>query len=194
MINSVRVTPVTLVGVILGGWASAQMAVPSPPAEPFIYPCKGQTAQQEQNDKYACYDWASQQTGFDPAQELEDQQAAAARARQQSQQAQLTAVQQIGSTQGQGVGGAAVGAAGGALFGAIAGNAGRGAAIGSAVGLLAGWHLRRAEEIEAANQQLQTQQQIAAQSAQQLAVSQQKLANYNPAFKTCMQGRGYTLN
>jgi hypothetical protein len=194
MINSVRVTLVTLAGVTLGGWASAQTAVPSPSAEPFIYPSKGQTAQQEQKDKYACYDWASQQTGFDPAQELEDQQAAAARARQQSQQAQQTAVQQVESTQGQGVGGAARGAAGGAIIGAIAGDAGRGAAIGSAVGLLAGWHRRRAEEIAAANQQLQTQQQIAAQSAQQLAVSQQKLANYNLAFKTCMQGRGYTLN
>jgi hypothetical protein len=62
------------------------------------------------------------------------------------------------------VGGAARGAAGGAIIGAIAGDAGRGAAIGSAVGLLAGWHRRRAEEIAAANQQLQTQQQIEAQS------------------------------
>jgi Glycine-zipper domain len=194
MINSLRVTLVTLAGVTLGGWASAQTAVPSTSAEPFIYPSKGQTAQQEQNDKNQCYGWASQQTGFDPAQELQDQQAAAARAQQQSQQAQQTAAQQTESTQGQGVGGAARGAAGGALIGAIAGNAGKGAAIGSAVGLLAGWHRRRAEEIAASNQQLQTQQQIAAQSAQQLAVSQQKLANYNLAFKTCMQGRGYTIN
>jgi hypothetical protein len=59
---------------------------------------------------------------------------------------------------------------------------------------VAGWHRRREEEIQAAIQQLQTQQQIAAQSAQQLAVSRQKLAHYNLAFKTCMQGRGYTLN
>ena len=194
MIDCLRVTLVTLAGVTLGGLASAQTAVPSASTNPFIYPSKGQTPQQEQKDKNECYDWASQQTGFDPAQELADQQAAAARARQQSQQAQQTALQQMESTQGQGAGGAAVGAAGGAIFGAIAGNAGRGAAIGSAVGLLAGWHLRRAEEIAAENQQLQTQQQIAAQSAQQLAVSQQKLANYNLAFKTCMQGRGYTLN
>jgi len=194
MINSLRVTLVMLAGVTLGGWVYAQTAVPSASAAPFIYPSKGQSPQQEQNDKNACYGWASEQTGFDPAQELADQQAAAARARQQSQQAQQTAVQQFESTQGQGVGGAAVGAAGGAIFGAIAGSAGRGAAIGSAVGLLAGWHRRREEELAAANQQLQTQQQIAAQSAQQLAVSQQKLANYNLAFKTCMQGRGYTLN
>ena len=194
MINGLRVTVITLAGVALGGWASAQTPVPGTPAAPFIYPSKGQTAQQEQKDKNECYGWASQQTGFDPAQELEDQQAAAARARQQSQQAQQMAAQQVEGTQGQGMVGAAGGAAGGAIIGAIAGDAGKGAAIGSAVGLLAGWHRRRAEEIAAANQQLQTQQQIAAQSAQQLAVSQQKLANYNLAFKTCMQGRGYTLN
>lgn len=177
MFNSLRLTFVTLACITLAGWVSAQTAVPGTSAEPFIYPSKGQTAAQEQKDKNACYDWASQQTGFDPAQELEDQQAAAARARQQSQQAQQMAVQQFESTQGQGIVGAAGGAAGGALIGAIAGNAGRGAAIGSAVGFLAGWHRRRAEELAAANQQLQTQQQIAAQSAQQLAVSQQKLAN-----------------
>jgi Glycine-zipper domain len=194
MINSLRVTIVMLAGVTLSGLTSAQTAVLGTSAEPFIYPSKGQTAQQEQNDKNECYGWASQQTGFDPAQELEQQQAAAAQARQQSQQAQQIAAQQVESTQGQGVGGAVRGAAGGALIGAIAGNAGRGAAIGSAVGLLAGWHRRRAEELQAENQQLQTQQQIAAQSAQQLAVSQQKLANYNLAFKTCMQGRGYTIN
>src|SRR5215469_8990251 len=194
MINSLRITLVTLTGLTLGGWASAQTATPGSSAEPFIYPSKGQTAQQEQKDKNECYGWASQQTGFDPAQELEEQQAAAARARQQSQQAQQTAVQQFESTQGQGVGGAVMGAAGGTIIGAIAGDAGRGAGIGAAVGLLAGWHRRRAEEIAAANQQLQTQQQIAAQSGQQLAISQQKLANYNLAFKTCMQGRGYTLN
>jgi len=125
MINSVRVTLVTLAGVTFGGWVSAQTAVPGASAQPFIYPSKGQTAQQEEKDKYACYGWASQQTGFDPAQELEEQQAAAARARQQSQQAQQTAVQQFESTQGQGVGGAARGAAGGAIIGAIAGDAGR---------------------------------------------------------------------
>jgi hypothetical protein len=192
MINSFRVTLVALVGVTFGASASAQTAVPS--SNSFIYPNKGQSAQQQQKDKNECYEWARQQTGFDPAQELQEQQTAAVRARQQSQQAQQTATQQIEGTQGKGVVGAVGGAAGGAVIGAIAGNAGKGAAIGSAVGLLAGWHRRRVEEIAAENQQLQTQQQIEAQSAQQLAVSQQKLANYNLAFKTCMQGRGYTLN
>ena len=48
MINSLRVTLVTLAGVTLGGWASAQTAVPGTSAAPFIYPSKGQTAQQRQ--------------------------------------------------------------------------------------------------------------------------------------------------
>ena len=44
MINSLRITLVTLTGVTLGGWASAQTATPGTAAEPFIYPSKGQTA------------------------------------------------------------------------------------------------------------------------------------------------------
>src|SRR6516162_7153744 len=48
MLSSLRVTLVTLAGVTFGGWASAQTAVPGTSAEPFIYPSKGQTAQQEQ--------------------------------------------------------------------------------------------------------------------------------------------------
>ena len=32
----------------------------------FIYPSKGQNAQQQSRDKYECHAWAVQQTGFDP--------------------------------------------------------------------------------------------------------------------------------
>ena len=32
----------------------------------FVYPNKGQSAQQTEQDKYACYEWAKQQTGYDP--------------------------------------------------------------------------------------------------------------------------------
>jgi hypothetical protein len=37
-------------------------------ATPVIYPAKGQSAKQQDKDKYACYGWAREQTGFDPAQ------------------------------------------------------------------------------------------------------------------------------
>ena len=36
--------------------------------EPFIYPDKGQSAEQQEKDKYECYAWAKGQTGFDPMQ------------------------------------------------------------------------------------------------------------------------------
>src|SRR5262247_4299859 len=34
--------------------------------EQFIYPSKGQSAQQQEKDKFDCYGWAKGQSGFDP--------------------------------------------------------------------------------------------------------------------------------
>jgi hypothetical protein len=36
-------------------------------AQPYIYPARGQSPQQEESDKGQCYGWAVQQSGFDPA-------------------------------------------------------------------------------------------------------------------------------
>src|SRR5262249_60414376 len=36
-------------------------------AQPYYYPMRGQSPQQEESDKGQCYGWAVQQTGFDPA-------------------------------------------------------------------------------------------------------------------------------
>ena len=35
-------------------------------AGPYIYPAKGQSQQQMEQDKFDCYNWAKKQTGFDP--------------------------------------------------------------------------------------------------------------------------------
>jgi len=86
--------------------------------ELIIYPSKGQSPQQMEQDKYECYTWAKQQTGFDPM---------------QAQQAS----QNQGPT-GEVVKGAAVGALGGLAIGSIAGDAGKGAAIGAVGGGLIG--------------------------------------------------------
>jgi len=144
---------------------------PPPVAKPFIYPNKGQTAQQEQFDRGQCYSWAVQQSGFDPA----NPRVATAPPPMQS------------APQGGLFRGAAGGAALGAVGGAIGGNAGEGAAIGAGVGALFGL-MRRAEWHE---QQEQQQQNYASQ--QQWALSQGH-ANYNRAFGTCMAGRGYTVS
>ncbi len=34
----------------------------------FVYPQKGQSAEQQKKDEYDCHSWAVKQTGFDPTQ------------------------------------------------------------------------------------------------------------------------------
>ena len=36
-------------------------------AQAFVYPARGQSAQQQEFDRGQCYSWAVQQSGFDPA-------------------------------------------------------------------------------------------------------------------------------
>ena len=103
-------------------------------ADLFVYPSKGQTKDQQEQDEFSCYKWAKEQTGFDPNQQM--QQAAAP------------------PPQGSAVKGAARGAAIGAVGGAIGGDAGKGAAIGAGVGAAGGAMRRRhAAEQQAAAQE-----------------------------------------
>ena len=131
---------------------------------PVVYPSQGQSLGQQGQDESDCRIWAQQQTGFNPSQ---------------------GPAYYGGSSgaSGQVLRGAAGGAALGAIGGAIGGDAGKGAAIGAGVGAAAGL-LRRGRQRRAQEQ------------AQQQAINQynQQLANYNRAFATCMQGRGYAVN
>lgn len=151
-------------------------------AQPYIYPDKGQTPQQQDSDKGQCYVWAVQHTGFDPA----NPQAAVAPPPQPWQQ-------QPQAPQGGMFRGAAGGAALGAVGGAIGGDAGKGAAIGAGVGALFGGMRRmRFEEQQQQQMQMQQQQQQRYMAQQQGAASQGR-ANYERAFGACMAGRGYTV-
>ena len=85
----------------------------------YIYPSRGQSPQQEQNDRGQCYTWAVQESGFDPA----------------NPQIPGGPPPAVGAPQGGLFRGAAGGAALGAIGGAIGGNAGEGAAIGAATGV-----------------------------------------------------------
>ena len=82
-------------------------------AQQYVFPAKGQSPEQQKKDESACYSWAVQQTGFDPAK----QQAPAA--------APTTAT---GTTPGAGARGAVRGAVVGEVVG---GDAGTGAAVGA---------------------------------------------------------------
>jgi hypothetical protein len=132
--------------------------------KPIVYPAKGQSAQQQTKDDSACYAWAKQTTGIDPA--------------------VVTSTpppQQTGPAVGGGerVKGAARGALGGAAIGAIAGDAGQGAGIGAVVGTAAGGRRAR-QNRDAQNEQAVNQQ-------------QDLINTYYRAFGACMEGRGYTI-
>jgi len=133
-------------------------------ADVYIYPNKGQSAQQQSKDRYECHTWAVQQTGFDPT---------------RPPPSTASAAPQQG---GQVVKGAARGALVGTVGGAIAGDAGRGAAAGAAMGGLLGG-MRKMDQSRAQQQQ----------QAQMQNDHAQQQAGYNRALGACLEGRGYTV-
>jgi len=135
-------------------------------ADPYVYPAKGQTKQQQEKDQYQCYEWAKGQSGFDPMK-------APKQANSQPQQA----------TEGGLLRGAGRGAAVGAVGGAIGGNAGKGAAIGALAGGMIGGMRRRHQQSE-----------INAQQQQSASNYQAQRSNYDRAYSACLRGRGYTVN
>jgi hypothetical protein len=135
-----------------------------------IYPAKGQSQEQMEKDKFECYTWAKQQTGFDPMQ------VPTATAPPPGQEA----------LKGGLVRGAARGALVGVTVGAIAGDAGKGAAIGAASGGLFGG-MRRRDQVR---QEEKAQDQWAQNQAAQYS---QKRNEYNRAYGACLEGKGYTV-
>lgn len=132
-------------------------------AELYVFPAKGQSQQQTEQDKFSCYGWAKNQTGFDPMNPPQ--------------------VQAGEPQSGPGIlGGAARGAAGGAIIGAIAGDAGKGAAIGAAAGGITRGFRNR-------NQRNQQQ----AQQQQQASQINSMRSDYDRAYSVCLEGKGYTV-
>jgi OmpA family protein len=149
--------------------ASALALTQPASAQMYVYPEKGQSAQQQQKDRGECHVWAVQQSGYDPA-------------------APRASAPPPPSTepQGQVLRGAGRGAAVGAVGGAIGGDAGKGAAIGAASGALIGG-MRRRDERRA------QQQQYEQATAQQQSMQAQGTDAYNRALGACLAGRGYTV-
>ena len=143
------------------GLASASVA-----DELMIFPNSGQTAEQQEQDKFACYSWAKGESGFDPM--------APPTATEPPPQAEAPK------------GGAGKGLVRGAAVGGIVGDssksAKRGAAAGAAVGGMRRQDQKRKEE--AARQQWeQDQQRIYAENRNR----------YNRAYAACLEGKDYTV-
>ena len=113
-------------------------------AQQFVYPAKGQTPEQQKSDEAACYSWAIQQSGFDPA--------------KPPAAAPKPAPTATGAAPGSGLRGAARGAVVGEI---INDDAGTGAAVGA---VAARGQSRR--QSAAASQQAAAQQQSTTQQQQ----------------------------
>jgi hypothetical protein len=150
------------------------------------FPARNQTREQQQTDELACYNWAQQDTGFDPIAAV-----AAAQSTKNSQSAQGSP--SPGAPQGAGAKGAARGAAGGAAIGAIAGDPGKGAAIGAASGGLRGRMAQKRAQAEAQQRSQQQAQQQAQQQSQAKAQTQASLDDFKKAYSACMDAKGYSL-
>jgi hypothetical protein len=147
-------------------WVLAVVAALAAPvgAQQYVYPAKGQTPEKQKSDESACYSWAVQQTGFDPAKPPPAAPAAA------------PPTTPTGTTPGAGVRGAAKGAAVGAVVGGDTHDA---AVAGAVVQRSAS----RRQNAAAAGQAQQQQQ----------AASQQQQQAFAKARATCLEGRGYTV-
>ncbi|NIT14240.1 MAG: hypothetical protein GTN99_08395 [Candidatus Dadabacteria bacterium] len=150
--------------IILGG------LLPVHGSEFIVYPSKNQSDEQMEKDKFQCYTWAKNQTGFDPMQPATT----------------TTAPPQQGAPQGGVVRGGARGALVGTAAGAIAGDTGKGAAIGAASGALVGGMRRRDQR----RQEQQAQQDWA---NREIANYEARRNEYNRAYIACLEGRGYSV-
>jgi hypothetical protein len=139
--------------------------------ELIIFPAQGQSDEQMEQDKYACYTWAKKESNFDP---MAVPTASAPPPKQKETKAS-----------------AGRGAFGGALLGAglgkiTGGSARKGAVAGGVGGAVVGGSRKAgtAEENKKANQQW---------ANEQGADYTQRRNHYNRAFSACMEGKGYTV-
>ena len=158
---------IAMIGMLAAG---VLLAGPALASELMIYPNQGQSTEQQEQDKYQCYSWAKEQSGFDPM-------------------APPTATEPPPAKEEErgGAGkGALKGAVGGLAIGAIAGDAGKGAAIGAGSGALIGG-VRRNSQVK---REQHKREQWERQQVQQYSKNRN---NYNRAYAACLEGRGYTV-
>jgi len=133
----------------------------------YVFPNNKQDAATQKKDEATCYQWAIDQTGYDP-----------------KNPPTVTANKVDSSPNGSAVIGSAKGAAAGAALGSIGGEVGNGAAAGAIIGGIRG---RRQKKKADANQQQANNNAATAKSAEMKA-------DYTKAFKTCLQAKKYTVN
>lgn len=178
-----RLIALCLLPSLLLGCASPQVRVQSttdaaqsaPSTVVYFYPNANQSEQEQERDRYECYLWAVEQTGYDPGQQ---------------QLAPHQRIDVVSSTPpGAGV---AMGAATGAVLGSIiSGPHGRGG--GLVFGLLTGSIIGLAAEAGQQEQADTMQQQYDNLEQQQYYQLEKQANGYRRAMSACLEGKNYTV-
>jgi len=136
-------------------------------ADLMIFPAEGQSNEQLEQDKFACYGWAKDQSGFDPM--------------------VIPRATTPPPSNEKKSGGVLRGALGGAALGVLIGDSGKSATRGAAAGGLIGGVRQGSanSNTEKANAQWEQEQ------AENYANNRNL---YNRAYGACLQGKGYTVN
>jgi hypothetical protein len=150
---------------------------PAPPSvEVYFYPIKGQNKAQQERDRYECYLWAKEQTGFDPS----------APNLAPHQRVRVEPVEPSGEQ-------AKAGAVTGAVLGAVIAKPGRkaeGAVKGAIAGAIVGAASEQARVDQARRIEAERQAQLDATHAARM---EQQASNYRRAMSACLKGRGYEV-
>lgn len=140
--------------------------------EIFFYPLKGQTAEQQDRDRYECYLWAVEKSGFDPSAEP------------------LAPHQQVvvkpAPSEGQNT---LVGVVAGAILGGVIGDSSKGAVLGAMAGGLLGAAADTAQNQQATAADRQYHQ----LARQRSATLERRAGDYRRAMQACLEGRGYSV-
>jgi hypothetical protein len=148
---------------------------PLPTTKVYFYPSQGQSAEQQERDRYECYLWAVKQSGFDPG------------------QSQLAPHQRVEVTPAAPPGSdTAAGAVGGAIVGSMMSprnDQGFGLIFGAITGAMLGAASDEARQQQAA----QAQQYYDTKEAQRYARLEKQARDYQRAMTACLEGRGYTV-
>ena len=179
---SIRLLVIFLIFALVACYPPTYREVPSasqgstaPMTQVYFYPKEGQTTEQQSRDHYECYNWAVQQTGFDPSQSSIPPE----------QRVKVVPMPPPGHD-------TAVLAITGAVLGAlIAGprHAGAGALIGAGSGAIAG-----AASDASRQQYTQQMEEAYVNRDQALDASYEAKANdFRHAMSACLEGRGYTV-
>lgn len=162
--------------ILLAGCAAPRPRTPVIPpaadtAEVVAYPLHGQSERQIRQDRYECYLWAVQQSGYDPAAGVDNAMAEAAE----------DPAPPAGSAT---LAGTVTGAALGALVSGPR-HSGAGATVGAIVGAMAGASVDAEQQARADAEQ--------ARSAAAVAENNRHIRAYRRAMSACLDARGYSV-